>query len=120
MHATDCAIHVQQASCYACELKLTIIESQIHAQDDLLRLQESVHAPSPVLQRACLFPRYEQLALFMSQQPLLSFAAALDELSQTARMRKHYFFGDVDVLCELARLMEHLPLSLAERWAAFT
>ncbi len=48
------------------------------AQADMAFLHASLEAENPVLQRACLFPRYQQLALFAEQHPDLNLADALE------------------------------------------
>ena len=71
---------------------------------------------APPLEHACLFPRFEQLTLYADQHPQLTFSEVLQEFAECAELHPHYFFGDVHAMCCLADILEHLPLSLAERW----
>lgn len=51
------------------------------AQADMAFLHASLEADNPVLERACLFPRYQQLALFAEQHPDLNLADALESFA---------------------------------------
>ena len=65
-------------------MQLRAAESQ-HAllwQEDMPHLHACLEAANPRLQRACLFPRYEQLALFAEQRPGASFADALEQFAE--------------------------------------
>lgn len=70
---------------------------------------------TPAVERACLFPRFQQLAVFAGQHPRLGFADVLEAFAAEASLHPHYFFANVQAMHELALLLQHLPLSLAER-----
>ncbi len=44
-------------------------------------LHASMEAENPPLERACLFPRYQQLALFAEQDPNMGLADALEHFA---------------------------------------
>ena len=46
-------------------------------QDDMHYLRMAMMQQNPDVERACLFPRYEQIALFMHQNPCHSLPTAL-------------------------------------------
>ena len=58
------------------------IEEMCVAQEDVQHLHACLEADNPPLQRACLFPRYEQLALFAEQHPGAGFADALEAFAE--------------------------------------
>jgi len=51
-------------------------------QADLSHLHYSLSAENPELERACLFPRYQQLGLFAKQHPDLGLADALEQFAE--------------------------------------
>ena len=50
-------------------------------------LHACLEAENPPLRRACLFPRYEQLALFAEQHPGVGFADALEAFAEQCATR---------------------------------
>ena len=53
------------------------VDSALALQDDMHYLRLAMTEQNPDVERACLFPRYEQIALFMHQNPHHSLASAL-------------------------------------------
>ena len=53
----------------------------MHAQEDMAYLHACLKAENPVLERACLFPRYQQLALFAEQHPDMNLPDALEQFA---------------------------------------
>jgi hypothetical protein len=57
-------------------------ESMAHAQEDMAYLHTCLAAENPVLERACLFPRYQQLALFAEQHEDMNLADAIEQFAE--------------------------------------
>ncbi|BDA48563.1 ATP-dependent RNA helicase SUV3L, mitochondrial [Coccomyxa sp. Obi] len=83
---------------------------------DMAFLHASLEAENPVLERACLFPRYQQLALFAEQHPDLNLADALENFADRATLSDHFFFSDYEAMHKLALMLRHLPLSLRDAY----
>lgn len=59
-------------------------------------LRAALAAPAAAVPRACLQPRFEQLALFAAAYPDGGLAGALRTFAKAATLGAHYFFGDVE------------------------
>ncbi len=66
-----------------------IVMNRIHAQADMAYLHACLGAENPALERACLFPRYQQLALFADQHPDLNLPDALEQFADRWRPCPH-------------------------------
>ena len=53
-----------------------------HPQEDMAYLHTCLAAENPVLERACLFPRYQQLALFAEQHEDMNLADAIEQFAE--------------------------------------
>eukprot|EP00884_Botryococcus_braunii_P009866 jgi/Botrbrau1/18881/Bobra.177_2s0040.1 len=85
-------------------------------KEDMPKLREAMKSSVEPLEQACLFPRFQQLALFATQKEHLLFSAALEEFVESASLAEHYFMADCEAMLRIARLLDHLPLSLKERY----
>ena len=65
-------------------------------------LRAALAAPLTAVPRACLQPRFEQLALFAAAYPSGGLAGALRMFAKAATLGAHYFFGDVEPLVRRA------------------
>ncbi|KAK9809601.1 hypothetical protein WJX73_006619 [Symbiochloris irregularis] len=88
--------------------------------EDLPILRHAVASPTPELEAACLFPRFEQLATFAGQHPHMRFSDVLQAFAEQASLRPHYFFGSAETMHQLAMMLDHLPLSLPDRYTFVT
>jgi ATP-dependent RNA helicase SUPV3L1/SUV3 len=74
-------------------------------QEDMPRLHACLEAENPPLERACLFPRYHQLALFAEQHPDLSFANALEHFADRYHLNLTSLFTSGVVLCRRHKIV---------------
>lgn len=51
-------------------------------QEDLAELKAAMRASEAEVSKAILFPTFEQMALYASQHPQLSFAAAMEQFAE--------------------------------------
>ncbi len=70
-------------------------------------LRAALAAPAPAVPRACLQPRFEQLALFAAAHPDGGLAGALRAFAAGATLSAHYFLGDVEPMVKCARAPDH-------------
>lgn len=68
-------------------------------------LRAALKAPAEAVPRACLQPRFEQLALFAAAHPGGGLAGALRTFARTATLSAHYFFGDIEPMVKCARFV---------------
>ncbi len=76
-------------------------------QEDMPALRAALAAPAPAVPRACLQPRFEQLALFAAAHPDGGLAGALRAFAAGATLSAHYFLGDVEPMVKCARAPDH-------------
>ena len=54
----------------------------IPVQEDMVELQAAMRAAETEVGKAILFPTFEQMALYASQHPQLTFAAAMEQFAE--------------------------------------
>eukprot|EP00803_Ostreobium_quekettii_P001475 evm.model.scf_100EXC.6 EVM.evm.TU.scf_100EXC.6 scf_100EXC:44762-53616(+) len=83
---------------------------------DLTYLSQAMGTSNPPITQAGLFPRREQLAMFMECNPGQPFDELLSEFAQFAQLSTRYFLANFEDMIELAIIIRHLPLSIEERY----
>ncbi|KAJ7532359.1 hypothetical protein O6H91_13G000500 [Diphasiastrum complanatum] len=84
---------------------------------DIAYLATCLKQPFEEAQSAGLFPVFEQMELFASQLPDVTFAQLLDRFAQTCRLDGSYFLCRHDNLKKVANVLDKVPgLSLEDRF----
>jgi ATP-dependent RNA helicase SUPV3L1/SUV3 len=86
-------------------------------KDDLDYLIQCLQQPFEVAQKVGLFPCFEQVEMFASQFPNLSFNELLDKFRDNSRIDKTYFMCQQDGIKKVANMLERVQgLSLKDRY----
>ncbi|KAK9917692.1 hypothetical protein WJX75_007248 [Coccomyxa subellipsoidea] len=85
-------------------------------EEDMAYLHTCLAAENPVLESACLFPRYQQLALFAEQHEDMNLADAIEQFAERATLSDHFFFSDYEAMHKLALMLRHLPLPMRDAY----
>ncbi|KAM0845167.1 hypothetical protein ACQ4PT_056575 [Festuca glaucescens] len=85
--------------------------------DDLEYLIECLQQPFEEAQKIGLFPCFEQVEMFASQFPDLTFTDLLDKFRENCRIDKTYFMCQQDSIKKVANMLERVQgLSLKDRY----
>uniref|UniRef100_A0A1D1YJ35 RNA helicase n=1 Tax=Anthurium amnicola TaxID=1678845 RepID=A0A1D1YJ35_9ARAE len=91
--------------------KVTCIDA-----DDLPLLHSSLEAPSPVLERAGLFPTFDLLSLYSHVHSTTDLHPILDQFLDQAKLSPNYFIADCDQMLKVATIVDLLPLDLKDKY----
>eukprot|EP01114_Cavostelium_apophysatum_P021683 TRINITY_DN7635_c0_g1_i1.p1 TRINITY_DN7635_c0_g1~~TRINITY_DN7635_c0_g1_i1.p1 ORF type:complete len:557 (+),score=152.89 TRINITY_DN7635_c0_g1_i1:1247-2917(+) len=72
------------------------------------------------IKAAGLFPTFDQLAKFLEKKRGLPFSALLDSFSLMTKLDMEYFLCDYSMISQIARLIEHIPMTLDDRYTFCT
>ncbi|XP_016554979.1 ATP-dependent RNA helicase SUV3, mitochondrial isoform X2 [Capsicum annuum] len=84
--------------------------------DDLPLLHSSLDSPSPVLERAGLFPSFDLLYMYSRLHPTHGLHEILEHFVDNAKLSEHYFIANCDELLKVAAVIDTLPLSLHDKY----
>ncbi|KAG9451949.1 hypothetical protein H6P81_004853 [Aristolochia fimbriata] len=84
--------------------------------EDLPLLHSSLQSPSPVLERAGLFPTYDLLLLYSRLQSTTGFQSILENFLEQAKLSPHYFIADCEAMLKVAGVIDELPLTLQDKY----
>ncbi|PHT38934.1 ATP-dependent RNA helicase SUV3, mitochondrial [Capsicum baccatum] len=84
--------------------------------DDLPLLHSSLDSPSPVLERAGLFPSFDLLYMYSRLHPTHGLHEILEHFLDNAKLSEHYFIANCDELLKVAAVIDTLPLSLHDKY----
>ncbi|KAK4732393.1 hypothetical protein R3W88_025381 [Solanum pinnatisectum] len=84
--------------------------------DDLPLLHSSLDYPSPVLERAGVFPNFDLLYMYSRLHPKHGIHEILDHFMDNAKLSEHYFIANCDELLKVAAIIDTLPLSLHDKY----
>jgi len=86
-------------------------------RDTLKELRAAIDTPVVPLTKASVAPTLDQIALFLeAADSSASVPEALSAFTRDAVVPEHYFARACDDMIAAARLVEHLPLTLEDRW----
>jgi len=86
-------------------------------RDTLKELRAAIDTPVVPLTKASVAPTLDQIALFLEATgSSASVPEALAAFTRDAVVPEHYFARACDDMIAAARLVEHLPLTLEDRW----
>lgn len=84
--------------------------------DDLPLLHSSLDYPSPVLERAGVFPNFDLLYMYSRLHPKHGIHEILEHFMDNAKLSEHYFIANCDELLKVAAIIDTLPLSLHDKY----
>lgn len=84
--------------------------------EDLPLLHSSLGSPSPVLERAGLFPTFDLLLLYSRLHPKVSFHQILEEFLEKAKLSPNYFISNCEEMLKVATVIDELPLGLQDKY----
>ncbi|XAR57268.1 RNA helicase [Bertholletia excelsa] len=87
----------------------------LHAKD-LSLLHSSLESPSPVLERAGLFPAYDLLCMYSRLHPKIGFHQILEHFVENAKLSSNYFIIDCEERLKAAAVLDEFPLRLNEKY----
>lgn len=86
------------------------------AHRDLPLLHSSLKSPSPVLERAGLFPTFDILALYSRLQSTTRFHPILEQFLEKAKLSSNYFISDCEEILRVAAVVDEFPLGLRDKY----
>ncbi|CAH9105125.1 unnamed protein product [Cuscuta europaea] len=84
--------------------------------DDLPLLHSSLDSPSPIIEKAGLFPNFDLLYMYSRLHPKYGLYKILEHFVDNAKLSANYFISDCDVLLRVASIIDELPLSLHDKY----
>ncbi|KAJ0981669.1 hypothetical protein J5N97_009924 [Dioscorea zingiberensis] len=84
--------------------------------EDLPLLHSSLRSPSPVLERAGLFPTFDLLSLYSRLQSTTYFHPILEKFLEKAKLSPDYFIADCEGMLKVAAVVDKLPLTLHDKY----
>lgn len=83
---------------------------------DLPLLHSSLKSPSPVLERAGLFPTFDLLFMHSRFHPTKSLYQMLEHFVDNAKLSSNYFIADCEEMLKVAAIVDELPLGLHDKY----
>ncbi|GAV80610.1 Helicase_C domain-containing protein/SUV3_C domain-containing protein [Cephalotus follicularis] len=85
-------------------------------KNDLPLLHLSLKTPSPILERAGLFPTFELLFMYSRSHPELGLLEILDHFLGNAKLSDNYFISNSEEILKVAAVVDGLPLGLHDKY----
>ncbi|XP_010532568.1 PREDICTED: DExH-box ATP-dependent RNA helicase DExH16, mitochondrial isoform X2 [Tarenaya hassleriana] len=85
-------------------------------RDDLPLLHSSLKSPSPLLERAGLFPTFDLLSRYSLAHPEHGLYQILEHFAENSKLSSNYFIANVEEMLKVATLVDELPLGLQEKY----
>ncbi|CAH2079131.1 unnamed protein product [Thlaspi arvense] len=85
-------------------------------KEDLPLLHSSLNSPSPLIERAGLFPTYDLLSRYSLAHPKLGLFQILEHFVENAKLSSNYFISNVEDMMKVAALVDELPLKLKDKY----
>ncbi|XP_034684675.1 ATP-dependent RNA helicase SUV3, mitochondrial isoform X2 [Vitis riparia] len=83
---------------------------------DLPLLHSSLKSPSPVLERAGLFPTFDLLFMHSRFHPTKSLYQMLEHFVDNAKLSSNYFIADCEEMLKVAAIVDEFPLGLHDKY----
>ncbi|KAK1390619.1 putative RNA helicase [Heracleum sosnowskyi] len=83
---------------------------------DLPLLHSSLNAPSPILERAGLFPTFDLLYMYSRLNIKSGLYEILEHFLENAKLSANYFITDCEELLKVAAVIDELPLGLHDKY----
>ncbi|XP_031473792.1 ATP-dependent RNA helicase SUV3, mitochondrial [Nymphaea colorata] len=84
--------------------------------EDLPLLHSSLRSPSPILERAGLFPTSDLLFLYSRLHPKVGFYHMLEQFLEKAKTSPFYFITNCEDILKVAAVIDEMPLSLEDKY----
>ncbi|CAA7045336.1 unnamed protein product [Microthlaspi erraticum] len=85
-------------------------------EDDLPLLHSSLNSPSPLIERAGLFPTFDLLSRYSQAHPKRGLYHILEHFVENAKLSSNYFISNVEDMMKVAALVDELPIGLKEKY----
>ncbi|KAF5736887.1 ATP-dependent RNA and DNA helicase putative isoform 1 [Tripterygium wilfordii] len=85
-------------------------------EDDLPLLHSSLKSPSPIIERAGLFPSFDLLYMYSRLHPKHSLHQILEHFVDNAKLSENYFIADCEEMLKAAAVIDELPLTLHDKY----
>ncbi|KAJ0232731.1 DExH-box ATP-dependent RNA helicase DExH16 [Hirschfeldia incana] len=85
-------------------------------KEDLPLLHSSLKSPSPIIERAGLFPTYDLLSRYSQAHPKLGLYKILEHFVENAKLSSNYFISNVEDMLKAAAIVDELPLKLQDKY----
>ncbi|PNT74145.1 hypothetical protein BRADI_1g08847v3 [Brachypodium distachyon] len=87
----------------------------LHAED-LPLLHSSLKLPSPIIERAGLFPTFDLLSVYSRLHGTDFFHPILERFLEKAKLSPDYFIADCEDMLKVAAIVDELPLGLYDKY----
>ncbi|VFR02257.1 unnamed protein product [Cuscuta campestris] len=84
--------------------------------DDLPLLHSALDCPSPIIEKAGLFPHFDLLYMYSRLHPKLGLYDILEHFVDNAKLSENYFISNCEDLLKVASIIDELPLSLHDKY----
>lgn len=84
--------------------------------EDLPLLHSSLNSPSPILERAGLFPSFDLLLMYSHLHPKHSLYQILEHFVENAKLSANYFIANCEEMLKVAAVIDELPLKLDDKY----
>ncbi|KAL6636910.1 hypothetical protein ACP70R_024482 [Stipagrostis hirtigluma subsp. patula] len=84
--------------------------------EDLPLLHSSLKSPSPIIERAGLFPTFDLLSLYSRLHGTDFFHPILERFLEKAKLSSDYFIADCEDMLKVAAIVDDLPLGLYDKY----
>ncbi|KAL2508978.1 ATP-dependent RNA helicase SUV3 [Forsythia ovata] len=84
--------------------------------EDLPLLNSSLSSPSPIIEKAGLFPSFDLLFMYSRLHPTYSMHQTLEHFLENAKLSANYFIADCEEMLKVAAVIDELPLNLNDKY----
>lgn len=84
--------------------------------EDLPLIHSSLTSPSPIIERAGLFPTFDLLSLYSRLHGTDFFHPILERFLEKAKLSSDYFISDCEDMLKVAAIVDELPLGLYDKY----
>ncbi|XP_006650575.1 ATP-dependent RNA helicase SUV3, mitochondrial [Oryza brachyantha] len=84
--------------------------------DQLPLLHSALKSPSPIIERAGLFPTFDLLSLYSRLHGTDFFHPVLEHFLDKAKLSPDYFIADCEDMLKVAAIVDELPLGLYDKY----
>ncbi|XP_059649494.1 DExH-box ATP-dependent RNA helicase DExH16, mitochondrial isoform X2 [Cornus florida] len=84
--------------------------------EDLHLIHSSLKSPSPILERAGLFPTFDLMFMYSRLHPKSGLYNILEHFLENAKLSENYFITNCEELLKVAAVIDELPLGLHDKY----
>ncbi|CAI9118415.1 OLC1v1019983C1 [Oldenlandia corymbosa var. corymbosa] len=86
------------------------------SSEDVPLIHTALSSPSPVLEKAGLFPSYDLLLMYSRLHPKHGLYQILEHFIENSKLSAHYFIADCEAMLKVAAIVDELPLTLDDKY----